>query len=111
MDDYKKEIVLSFKKHLKDDDIFILKSNLEKVKGIESINIATQSVSIEYVSLHLTEEMVKEIIKDAGYPLRELKKRRKGFFRRFIDDLARSNRESFGNKKLDCCDLKQKNSK
>ncbi len=111
MDDYKKEIVLSFKKHLNEDDMVNLQSKLEKVEGIESMNISAQSVSIEYVPLHLTAELVKEIINNAGYPLKDLKIKRKGFFRRFIDDLAKSNKESFGNKKLDCCDLKHKNIK
>jgi copper chaperone CopZ len=109
MDEYKRTVTYSFNKVLNDYDISDLESRLVKVDGIDSIDITKESIIIEYVTLQLAEESVKEIIKNSGYPLKEIKKKRKGIFRRFIDNLARSNKQSFGNRKLDCCDLKHKN--
>ena len=34
------------------------------------------------------------------------KEKAKGIFRRFIDNLSKSNEETFVDRKLDCCDLK-----
>lgn len=111
MDEYTKTVTYSFNKVLNDYDISYLQSKLVKVDGIDSIDISNKSISVEYVTLQLAEESVKEIIKNSGYPLKEIKKKRKGIFRRFIDELAKCNKESFGNKKLDCCDLKHKKTK
>lgn len=108
MDEYKRTVTYSFNKVLNDYDKSHLESRLVKVDGIDSIDITKESIIIEYVTLQLAEESVKEIIEKSGYPLKKIKKKGKGSFRRFIDNLARSNKESFGNKKLDCCDLKHK---
>ena len=85
MDEYKKTVTYSFNKVLNDYDISYLQSKLVTVEGINSIDITTESIRIEYVTLQLTEESVKEIIKNSGHYLKETKKKRKGIFKRFID--------------------------
>lgn len=108
MDEYNKTVTYRFNKVLNDYDISFLQSKLVTVEGLNSVDVSTESISVEYGSFQLTEEAVKDVIINFGYQIKKAKKKKKGIFGRFIDNLAKSNKESFGNKKLDCCDLKHK---
>lgn len=35
----------------------------------------------------------------------------KNWFQKFLEKIGDANKENFGNKKMDCCDLNQKNNK
>lgn len=37
------------------------------------------------------------------------KVKKPGIFKKFIESLAKSNKETFGSKKLDCCELNRSN--
>ncbi len=102
MNDYNRTVAYRFKQKLNEIDVSNLQSKLSTVQGISSCNITTESISVEYGTFQLTEEAIKESIKKFGYPIKKEKKKRKGIFRRFIDNLAKRNKKSFGSKKLDC---------
>ena len=106
MNDYSKTVRYRFKREMTDHDIAFLKSRISKVDGIESMTISKGIISIEFMPYKLAEESVKEMIVDLGYPVQIENNRKPGFLKGFIENLAKSNKESFGTKKLDCCDLK-----
>jgi copper chaperone CopZ len=106
MEDYNKSIMYTFSSSLKMSEISYLRSRLEAVDGITSFNIHTDSVQLEFDSLKLSQEYIKMIIMNLGYHVKSNEHTHKGIFRRFIQHLAKSNQEAFGDKKLDCCDLK-----
>lgn len=105
MEEFNKNVAFSFSKDLNKDARTYLNEELKKVEGIISHEIAQESVSVVYDALRLSAVAVKEILDNMGYPVEELKEKRKGILSRFIKNLADSNREIYGKKRLDCCDL------
>jgi hypothetical protein len=83
----------------------LLKSKLEDAEDVDSVDISSEAVCIEYNALILAQEGVTELIREYGFPLSTYRKKQ-GVLTRFIENLARSNNNSYGSKKLDCCDLK-----
>ena len=105
MDNYNKTVIYRFTQALNDHDISYLQSRLTSVEGIDSCAISSWSVSIDYNTLTITGAYVKELINYMGYIVKEEKK--PGIFKRFVTFLAKGNRKTYGNKKLDCCDLER----
>jgi len=105
MDDYTKTIIYKVTQALNNRDISYLQSRLTSVEGIDSCDISTSSISIDYNTLTITCAYIKELINFMGYIVKEEKK--PGRFKRFITFLAKGNRKTFGNKKLDCCELER----
>ena len=67
MNDYNKKVIYRFNKLLTKYDIAYLQSKLAKVEGIDSFEIFPKSIGIEYVTIKLTAESVKEVIRNLGY--------------------------------------------
>jgi hypothetical protein len=109
MKDFDKIIKYRFNKSLNEKDISKIQLKLDEVEGIDSFEISSEFICIEYLPFKLSKESIQETLKSMGYPVKIEKKKKKGLFARFIDKLAKSNNETFGNQKLDCCDLKTKN--
>ncbi len=106
MDDYSRIAHCKFDCVINNDEMAFLQSELLSVDGIKTIDIKPESVGVEYNTLRLSGEYIRNLIKDMGYPLRGEREKKVGKLTRFIQNLAKSNKKSFGNKKLDCCDLK-----
>jgi hypothetical protein len=106
MNDYSKTVRYWFKREITNNDIAFLRSRISKADGIESITFSKGIINIEFMPYKLTEVSVKEMIVDLGYPVQIKKNRKPGLLKGLIENLAKSNKESFGTKKLDCCDLK-----
>lgn len=105
METLKKTITLRFVKVLNNHDIFYLRTKLSSVSGIGSIHISTNFARINYNPFQITEEYIKDIMNFQGVEVKTEKK--PGRFKRFITFLAKGNRKTFGNKKLDCCGLER----
>ena len=106
MNDYSRTVKYGLMREITDNDIAFLRSRISKVDGIECITVSNGIISIEFIPYKLAEVSVKEMIVELGYPVQIKKNRRSGLFKGFIENLGKSNKESFGTKKLDCCDLK-----
>lgn len=106
MSDYSKTVKYRFNRELNDYDISYLHSKIPKIDGIESCTVSKTDISVELMTLKLAPESVSEMILNLGYPVKTERSKKPGLFKRFLDNLAKSNKESFGSKKLDCCDLK-----
>ena len=106
VNNYNKKSTYKFIKLLNDKNIFYLKSKLKNFDGIDFFDISNDEIEIEYSTLKLSEKGIFELFIQLGYPLELIKQVKYNLFKRFMNDLAKSNKESFGSKKLDCCDLK-----
>ncbi|MBN2481537.1 MAG: hypothetical protein JXB19_07350 [Bacteroidales bacterium] len=105
MEQFNKTITYRFNKDLNKDEIQDLQERLKKVEGILSLEISSALIRIEYDTLCLAAKYIKEEMNNLGYPVKEIREKRRGILSRFIKNLADTNRKIYGNKKLDCCDL------
>lgn len=108
MRDFDKTVKYRFNKSPEEAEISNLQHKLNELEGIDSFEITDEGIFIEYLPFKHSKESLEVTLKEFGYPVTIEKKKRKGLFARFIDNLAKSNKEAFGNKKLDCCELKAK---
>ena len=106
MEEFNKSVVYQFNKVLNDEESKALGLTLSKDKAILFHSLNPESVRIEYDSLQIGEEAIMGKITACGIPLQEQTKRQKGIFGRFFQNLAKTNSEVYGNKRLECCDLK-----
>ncbi len=106
MDDFNKSVMYKFSKSLKMYDITYLRSRLGTVDGITSLDIDADTVHLEFDTLKLSQGYIQMIIMNLGYPVKFHEGTHPGIFKRFIQHLAKSNQESFGDKKPDCCEMK-----
>lgn len=108
MGDFDKIVKYTFNKSLGEAEIVKLQQKLREVEGISTFEVSNECICIEYLPFKLSRVSIESKLKELGYPVKIEKKKKKGLFARFIDKLAKSNKETFGNQKLDCCDLKTK---
>ncbi len=108
MRDFDRTVKYRFNKSLEEAEIFNLQHKLNEVEGIDSFEITDKSIFIEYLPFKHSKESLEVTLQAFGYPVTIEKKKRKGLFTRIIDNLAKSNKESFGNNRLDCHELKTK---
>ena len=106
MEEFNNTITYTFNKNLNKYEIQDLQERLRKVEGILSLETSPAVIRIDYDTLRLAAGSIKETMSSMGYPVKETVKKRIGMLSRFIKNLADSNREVYGSKRLDCCDLK-----
>jgi hypothetical protein len=105
MEDYMHTIYLKSSEILNDDEIESLSALLKYNKGIENFRISSDGIYLEYNTYLYSQIQIEEILLKTGF--RKKKDRRLGFFRRQITNLAKSNKKTYGNQKLDCCQLNE----
>jgi len=100
----------SFKanRFLSDGEIKNVKRKLNNITGISGFIVEPDRIQIEFYTYFQSKDSLKKELVNAGFPLEDKEKSKSGVFGRFIQNLAKSNLESFGNKRLDCCDLRNK---
>ncbi len=106
MSEYSQTVKYLFTKRLTDNDIKILNTKLSDVEGIESYDLSDEFIQIDFMIFKQSEKSIQQYLASVGFPVLCNKEKKTGIFKRFVDNLAKSNKESFGSKKLDCCDLK-----
>jgi len=72
-----------------------------KDNGGVKVSVSDDEVIVDYNRYLLTGQQIAEILTRNGFII--LKKRRPGFIKRQIEYLARSNDQTFGGRKPDCC--------
>lgn len=106
MSEYSQTVKYLFTKRLTDDDIKILNTKLSELEGLESYDLSDEFILIDFMIFKQSEKSLKQYLVNLGFPVMCKKEKKPGIFKRWIDNLAKSNKESFGSKKLDCCELK-----
>jgi len=80
---------------------------IDSRNGIHTISFSENLITVEYNPYQITEENVEKLISDLGVKITAPEK--KGFLKRWLKNMAKSNKESLGSGRLDCCDLNDKN--
>jgi len=83
-----------------------LESVLSNLQGVESLRFEKDRVHISFYPQLISLQTIKAEIEKAG--MAPEPKPSKGFFARYLDRMIESNRKSFGDGRLDCCDLNRK---
>ena len=78
---------------------------LTNMDGVGPLSVSDKSVVVEYNIYKLTRKAIINKIKQANLPLAVKKQKQSNFIKRFIDKLAKENREYYGNGKPDCCSM------
>jgi hypothetical protein len=79
----------------------LIKDKIGSMSGIEILQLTPQFLKVKYYPyLHDETELITAL-KQIGLK----RKQKPNFFRRLINKIIKENKKSFGNQKLDCCDL------
>lgn len=103
MEDYIKIQVLESADKLTSGDQQIFREKLAKQKGIINLSIDKYTLRIEYNTYLIDIHEIKLILTTMNYDFKEPKKATR--FQRFLQNLTKSNKNSFGSGKLECCNL------
>lgn len=101
MEDYIQTTYYKFPRLIKENDkkkLFVL---FEHDKGIENFNITPDGIFLEFNSYIYTLDQLEEILNNNGFP--KQKEKKSGFMIKQINNLAESNKRTFGDQKLSCC--------
>ena len=82
-------------------------AKLSSIEGIEQFRLVDGIADVSFYPQLISLRTIKAEMGIAGIKLAEPGKAR-GFFGRFVDRLAESNKKNFGSSKLDCCNLNNK---
>lgn len=83
----------------------MLEEILHTINGVNYVWINSTSITLDFYVQIVDEGYIKETLIKAGFLFKE--KSASNSFNRFIDKLAKENKKTYGNKKLDCCDLNE----
>ena len=84
-----------------------VEERLRGIEGIEQFRLVDGIADVSFYPQLISLRTIKAEMGIAGIKLAEPGKAR-GFFGRFVDRLAESNKKNFGSSKLDCCNLNNK---
>ncbi len=103
MEEYRTHKIFRSNRDLNQKEIERMKQVCSQILGLIEFQVDLNSISIEYYSHLQSYETIKDVLEKAGFHI--LKAPKKGFFNRFLKKLAKDNKDAFGGKPLDCCDL------
>lgn len=97
-----------------------IEETLKALRGIEMVTTSLEKGEV-YITGSLDDSVIKECIEAQGYEVVSVveveiqrnpeNKKKKGFLARLLDKIESSNSKSFGDKRLDCCNLQDKDKK
>lgn len=107
MKDFCTSITLRFQKQLNSSDLDYWSVKLSEIEEFDEFFISSVSLTVWYLPYIISETTVIETVINNGFPVKTSEKK-KGVIRRFMDNLAKSSYEAFGDKRPDCCGLNTK---
>ena len=110
MDDYLKNITFQAEQTLTREEIKSCISLVNADKGILDFRCANRSVSFEYSPYLISQNEINDLVESLGIRLSHLPERT-GFFRNWLSNAAKENKQIFGTQRLNCCSINYKNSK
>ncbi len=105
MEDYIKITNIELAKSLNNKDYQNFNRILHLKNGIIKFSISDKIFRVEFNSYLIELNEIKKALSNAGYMIKETKKA--GRLQKFIQNLAKTNQESFGTGKLECCKLNE----
>lgn len=103
MEEYK-SIELYPEKPLKTNEMQRIKLMVSKIEGVKIFSIDKELISLKYNTYILSKKFLVKFFEETNILLKK-EKLKSGLFQGFIKWLIKENKQSFRNKKLDCCDL------
>ncbi|MCF8308837.1 MAG: hypothetical protein K9I68_07515 [Bacteroidales bacterium] len=111
MEDLEKHIKFKYNEESAKAQLQSVKQMLDKINGVGNVAEDRDGLTVRYNPYSVSDAYLIREMKQMGFlPLKEAKKK-KGIVARWLDKMARANKESFGNQRLDCCELKSKQNK
>jgi len=91
------------KRYLTRSETEHLQELIQDQDGIISINLKQDGLSVEFYGHIVSELYIMELLKKGNFPFAP--EPRKSRIKRFIENLAETNRKTYGDQRLDCCGL------
>ncbi len=108
MDNIEKHIKFTIDRESAEELFWSAKHALNKISGVSHVAEDHEGLTVSYNPYSVSDTYLIREMKQLGFlPLEEAKKK-KGMVARWLDKMARDNKKSFGNQRLDCCELKTK---
>lgn len=107
MEDYIQNHQMRIERPLSDDLKKACQALVDSQDGIESVSFSANLIIVGFNPYQITAATVEKLISDLGINV-ENKAEKTGFMKRWIRNMADSNRESLGSGRLDCCHLNDK---
>lgn len=104
MESFKKISVFKPQVDLTTDLQILIRNYIQSLKDVEIDELTPNVIKLEYYPQQYSVEYIERELKSLGVKLNNNNKK-KGFFKRLLANLAKDNKEAFGEKKLDCCKL------
>ena len=106
MEDFTQTLQLTHEGILHDQLWNKIKLTLGAKEGVVVERNGESGITVSFLSYLYGKEYLIELIKDAG--LVEKIPHKKNLFQRWLEKWAADNKNSFGGRKLDCCDLNKR---
>lgn len=97
-----------------------IEDTLKALNGVEKVTTSLEKGEV-YIKGTLNDSVIRESIEAQGYEVVSVEEvnvqkkpesvRKRGFLARLLDKIESSNSKSFGDKRLDCCNLQDKDKK
>ena len=96
-----------------------IEETLNALSSVEKVSTSLAEKTV-YITGTSDDSVIKESIEAQGYEVvsvveveiqKNPENKKKGFFARLLDKIESSNSKSFGDKRLDCCNLQDKDKK
>ncbi|MCF8219212.1 MAG: hypothetical protein K9I29_09175 [Bacteroidales bacterium] len=88
-----------------------VKQTLNNINGVNHVAEDPDGLTVSYNPYSLSDSILIQEMKKMGFLTVEEAESKKGFIARWLDKMAKINKKNFGDKPLDCCELKEKQNK
>ena len=106
MEDFTQTLQLTHEGNLPDQLWNKIKLTLGSKEGIAVERIGESGIKVSVLTYLYGKECLIQLIKDVGFI--EKVPPKKNLFQRLLEKWAADNKDSFGGRRLDCCDLNKK---
>jgi len=104
MEDFIQKHQLRIAKPLSDDLKKACQALIDSTNGIQTISFSENRITVGYNPYQITESNLEKLISDLGITI-TVAPEKTGFLKRWLKNLAKSNKENLGGGRLDCCNL------
>lgn len=105
MEDFNKTISFRIENGSGQNDVKSLQRKLSAVDGVNYAEIYPEKIVYNYSEFEIAESALRELLINEGFTVKDERKAKSNFFKKFLEKLANTNRETFKGKKPDCCSL------
>ena len=94
--------------NLSEDFIQKIKDHFNGLADLKILDFQSSHITLEFNPYIYSEAFLLSEVRKIGFTMRPERKRR-NIFMEIIENLIKDNKKSFGNKRMNCCDLNKQN--